>query len=82
MLRKPKINRPEPEQRLVLVFVYCMACSCKEIAAIAECPVNTVKSRMFYARHKLRAILSTFAVPPAIVTGGAGCARPAAGRRE
>lgn len=42
------------EQRLVLVLAYCMGYSCEEIAEIAECPVNTVKTRMFYARRKLR----------------------------
>jgi RNA polymerase sigma-70 factor, ECF subfamily len=47
-----------PEQRLVLVLAYCMDYSCEEIAQIAECPVNTVKTRMFYARRKLRAIIS------------------------
>jgi RNA polymerase sigma-70 factor (ECF subfamily) len=47
-----------PAQRLVLVLAYCMEYSCEEIAAIAECPVNTVKTRMFYARRKLRAVLS------------------------
>ena len=33
--------------------------SCEEIAAIVECPVNTVKTRMFHARRKLRALLPT-----------------------
>ena len=32
--------------------------SCEEIAEIMECPVNTVKTRMFNARRKLRTILS------------------------
>ena len=53
-----------PEQRLALVLAYCMGYSCEEIAAIAECPVNTVKTRMFHARHKLRASISAFDVPP------------------
>ena len=47
-----------PEQRLVVLLAYCMEYSCEEIAAIAECPVNTVKTRMFYARRKLRVLLS------------------------
>jgi len=53
-----------PEQRLALVLAYCMGYSCEEIAAIAGCPVNTVKTRMFHARHKLRATISAFDVPP------------------
>jgi RNA polymerase sigma-70 factor (ECF subfamily) len=46
------------EQRLVLEFAYYLDHSCEEIAEIMECPVNTVKTRMFHARRKLRTILS------------------------
>jgi RNA polymerase sigma-70 factor (ECF subfamily) len=52
-----------PEQCLVLVLAYCMEYSCEEIAAIAQCPVNTVKTRMFYARRKLRVLLSAPDLP-------------------
>ena len=45
------------EQRLVLEFSYYMDHSCEEIGEIMECPVNTVKTRMFNARRKLRTIL-------------------------
>jgi len=45
------------EQRLVLEFTYYLDHSCEEIAQIMECPVNTVKTRMFNARRKLRSIL-------------------------
>ena len=34
-----------------------MGHSCEEIAAIMDCPVNTVKTRMFQARVKLRNLL-------------------------
>jgi DNA-directed RNA polymerase specialized sigma24 family protein len=43
---------------LVLEFTYYLDHSCEEIAEIMECPVNTVKTRMFNARRKLRSILS------------------------
>ena len=46
------------EQRLVLEFTYYLDHSCEEIAEIMECPVNTVKTRMFHARRKLRTLLS------------------------
>jgi RNA polymerase sigma-70 factor (ECF subfamily) len=46
------------EQRLVLEFTYYLDHSCEEIAEIMDCPVNTVKTRMFNARRKLRTILS------------------------
>ena len=45
------------EQRLVLEFTYYLGHSCAEIAEIMECPVNTVKTRMFHARRKLRTLL-------------------------
>lgn len=45
------------EQRLVLEFTYYLDHSCEEVAAIMDCPVNTVKTRMFHARRKLRALL-------------------------
>jgi RNA polymerase sigma-70 factor (ECF subfamily) len=46
------------EQRLVLEFTYFLDYSCEEIAEIMECPVNTVKTRMFHARRKLRTFLN------------------------
>ena len=42
------------EQRMVMEFSYLMGHSCEEIATIMQCPVNTVKTRMFHAREKLR----------------------------
>lgn len=49
------------EQRLVVEFAYDLGHSCEEIAAIMDCPVNTVKTRLFHARRKLRQILPSLA---------------------
>jgi len=46
-----------PDQRMVLELTYYLGHSCAEIATIMECPVNTVKTRMFHARRKLREVL-------------------------
>jgi RNA polymerase sigma-70 factor (ECF subfamily) len=46
-----------PEQRAVVELTYFFGCSYEEIASIVHCPVNTVKTRMFHARGKLRALL-------------------------
>jgi RNA polymerase sigma-70 factor (ECF subfamily) len=48
-----------PEQRLTLELAYRMGHSLEEIAAITDCPVGTVKARMFHAREKLRQYLPT-----------------------
>ena len=48
------LNRLPIEQRLTLELAYHMGHSLEEIAAITECPVGTVKARMFHAREKLR----------------------------
>jgi RNA polymerase sigma-70 factor, ECF subfamily len=45
------------EQRAVVELTYYFGCSYEEIASIVGCPVNTVKTRMFHARSKLRALL-------------------------
>jgi RNA polymerase sigma-70 factor (ECF subfamily) len=45
------------EHRAVVELTYFYGCSYEEIAAIAACPVNTVKTRMFHARAKLKTLL-------------------------
>jgi RNA polymerase sigma-70 factor (ECF subfamily) len=51
------LDRLSPDQRLVVELTFFAGCSYQEIAKIAHCPVNTVKTRMFHARHRLRDIL-------------------------
>jgi RNA polymerase sigma-70 factor (ECF subfamily) len=45
-----------PEQRAVVELTYYHGCAYAEIAQILECPVDTVKTRMFHARRKLRLV--------------------------
>jgi RNA polymerase sigma-70 factor (ECF subfamily) len=56
---KHGLNQLPMEQRLTLELAYHMGHSLEEIAAITECPVGTVKARMFHAREKLRMYLPT-----------------------
>lgn len=46
-----------PEHREVVELTFFQGFSYQEIARILSVPVNTVKTRMFYARQKLRPIL-------------------------
>ena len=54
---KRGLNCLPVEQRLALELAYGMGHSLEEIALITECPVGTVKARMFHAREKLRQYL-------------------------
>lgn len=51
------LARLPAEQRAVLELTYYQGLSYPEIAEILGCPHNTVKTRMFHARRKLRALL-------------------------
>ena len=45
------------EHRAVMELTYYQGYSCREIADITGCPVATVKTRMFYARRKMKSLL-------------------------
>lgn len=47
------------EHRAVIELTYYQGYACREIAAIMQCPVDTVKTRMFYARRRLKTLLLT-----------------------
>lgn len=47
-----------PDQRAVIELTYFEGLHYSEIAAIMDCPENTVKTRMFHARKNLAAILA------------------------
>jgi RNA polymerase sigma-70 factor, ECF subfamily len=59
------LTRLPVEQRMVLELTYTLGHSCEEVAAILDCPVNTVKTRLFRARETLKQVLP----PLAGVTG-------------
>jgi RNA polymerase sigma-70 factor (ECF subfamily) len=61
---KHGLSRLPIEQRLTLELAYNMGHSLEEIAAITDCPVGTVKARMFHAREKLRQYLPTLSGGP------------------
>lgn len=46
------------DHRAVLELTYFQDQSCAEIAEVLGCPVATVKTRMFYARRRLRTLLA------------------------
>lgn len=46
-----------PDQRSVVELTYYCGYSYQEIAALMDCPVNTVKTRMFHARRRLAKLL-------------------------
>jgi RNA polymerase sigma-70 factor (ECF subfamily) len=52
------LARLPAEQRAVVELTYYHDCSYSEIAGVLGCPVNTVKTRMFHARRRLRALLA------------------------
>ncbi|MDJ0841983.1 MAG: RNA polymerase sigma factor [Acidobacteriota bacterium] len=46
------------EHREVIEMTFYLGLSYAEISKVMECPVSTVKTRMFHAKQRLRAILS------------------------
>jgi RNA polymerase sigma factor (sigma-70 family) len=50
------------EQRAVVELTYYYGLSYQEIAEVVGCPVNTVKTRMFHARRRLKDLLPEMGV--------------------
>ena len=46
------------DHRMVVELTYFHGMGYREIAEIVDCPVDTVKTRMFHARRRLRALLA------------------------
>jgi len=49
--------RPAAFEQRAAVQLTTGGVSCEETAAVMQCPTNTVKTRMLYARRKLRVLL-------------------------
>jgi RNA polymerase sigma factor (sigma-70 family) len=54
---RAELEKLPPEQRMVIELTYYNDFSYTEIGEIVNAPVNTVKTRMFHARRKLRKLL-------------------------
>jgi RNA polymerase sigma-70 factor (ECF subfamily) len=54
-----------PKQRAVVELTYYFGYSYDEIAEIVDCPTNTVKTRMFHARARLKTLLPQLGHDPA-----------------
>jgi RNA polymerase sigma-70 factor (ECF subfamily) len=59
------------DQRVVIELVYGVGHSLDDVAVIMQCPVGTVKARLFHARVKLRNVLPALAGEPARLKEGA-----------
>jgi RNA polymerase sigma-70 factor (ECF subfamily) len=55
------LSHLSPDHRQVVELTYFSGFSYQEIAEIAGCPVNTVKTRMFHARRRLKVLLPALA---------------------
>lgn len=51
------LDRISADQRSVIELTYFSGFSYQEIAEVMDCPVNTVKTRMFHARRRLAKLL-------------------------
>ena len=48
-------------QQMAMILVFYVGMSYEEVAEVTDCPVNTVKTRMFHARRKLKGVLEDLA---------------------
>ena len=55
------LERLPVEQRMALELTYTLGRGGEEVAAILDCPVNTVKTRLFRARETLKQVLPQLA---------------------
>jgi len=60
-LIRAALRQLSADHRQVVELTYFCGFSYQEIALIADCPVNTVKTRMFHARRRIRYLLPILA---------------------
>jgi RNA polymerase sigma-70 factor (ECF subfamily) len=60
------LNKLSPDHREVLELAFFYELSYKEIAEIANCPENTVKTRMFHAKKRLEPFLAAMVAAGAV----------------
>lgn len=53
-LLREAMEQLSPDHRAVVDMTYFHEMSCREVAEVMNCPVDTVKTRMFHARRHLR----------------------------
>lgn len=58
------LDRLSADQRVVVELVYGIGHSLEAVAVIMQCPLGTVKARLFHARVKLRNVLPDLAGEP------------------
>jgi RNA polymerase sigma-70 factor (ECF subfamily) len=66
------LQRLSPEHRAVLEMTFSEGYSYQEIADITECPINTVKTRIFNARKNLLQLMERYGHTPALYQQGDG----------
>lgn len=55
------LERLTADQRVVIELVYGVGYKLEDIAIIMDCPIGTIKARLFHARVKLRNVLPALA---------------------
>ncbi|RDE24543.1 RNA polymerase subunit sigma [Motiliproteus coralliicola] len=68
-LMRQSIARLSDEHREVVELTFFHDCSYKEIAEILQCPENTVKTRMYHAKAKLKPWLKNMGLAEAELGG-------------
>jgi RNA polymerase sigma-70 factor, ECF subfamily len=67
------LDRLSADQRVVVELVYGVGHTLDDVAIIMQCPVGTVKARLFHARVKLRNVLPALAGDSPIYKESVSC---------